>query len=123
MTPERLFSLCNWSRFRASCARRPDVLGDSVGKGRNHTADYCESLYFLIAAHFGERQGGCRTPDVTALFSNKWLLLGYDSDPTTRRTPLVPLPATEPAPPFSKPCRSQRNQRISVVNVPWFPTV
>jgi len=79
MTPERLFSLCNafaligwlilvfagrarWAARLVAAVVIPFILA---------------ILYaFLIAAHWGETQGGFGTLDgVAALFSNRWLLL------------------------------------------------
>jgi Domain of unknown function (DUF4281) len=79
MTPERLFSLCNslaligwlilvfagrmrWAARLVTGAAIPLMIA---------------VLYtYLIAAHWGETQGGFGTLDgVAALFSNRWLLL------------------------------------------------
>jgi hypothetical protein len=80
MTPERLFSLCNsfaligWlilvfaGRMRWAARLVTGVVIPLV----------IAILYvYLIAAHWGETQGGFSTLDgVASLFSNRWLLLG-----------------------------------------------
>jgi ABA4-like protein len=79
MTPERLFSLCNsfaligWvilvfaGRMRWAARLVTGVVIPLI----------VAILYtYLIAAHWGETQGGFSTLDgVAALFSNRWLLL------------------------------------------------
>jgi hypothetical protein len=79
MTPERLFSLCNFltligwlililaGRMRWAARMVTGVVIPLV----------IAILYaYLIAAHWGDTQGGFGTLDgVAALFSNRWLLL------------------------------------------------
>jgi hypothetical protein len=79
MTPERLFSLCNFlaligwlililaGRMRWAARMVTGVVIPMV----------IAILYaYLIAAHWGDTQGGFGTLDgVAALFSNRWLLL------------------------------------------------
>jgi hypothetical protein len=79
MTPERLFSLCN------SLALIGWVILVFAGRmrwaARLITGAVIPLLIaavyiYLIAAHWGESQGGFGTLDaVAALFSNRWLLL------------------------------------------------
>jgi hypothetical protein len=79
MTPERLFSLCN---FLALIGWLILILAGRMRWAARMVTGVVIPLViailyaYLIAAHWGERQGGFGTLDeVAALFSNRWLLL------------------------------------------------